>query len=230
MKPLLVSLWAFALGFQHGLGPDHLAALTALISRRGGAARPFLLSLAFAAGHSATLIVLGGLGVLLGLALPSSVTLWAEVLGGAMLVGLGLWLLSTEGLNPFYFHTHEHEHGAKRGHRHPHVHLHWHWGKGHSEHRHIHIASLIGGAFALGGLGRLLVLVPTLFLAASAWQGLLYIAAFALGILFSMSLYGMTAARLLHVLYPRQSAYRAFSLAVAATSIVTGIIWIALSV
>lgn len=186
MKTLLTILFAFALGVQHGVGVDHLTAITALVGKQGKKARPVALSLRFGLGHMLVLFVLGGICLATKFTLPASFERAAEIFGGVLLAGLGIWLLADRKLAQLYFHKHTHAHD----HIH-HEHVHGHMGHEHTgEHSHLHLAAFLGGAFALSGLVRLLIIVPTVLLATTVLEGIMYIIIFGLGIILSMSLYG----------------------------------------
>jgi len=82
---------AILLGLRHASDPDHLAAVTTLVTNgRGGATR---LGLTWGLGHASSLIVLGVPIVLWKAYLPDHVEQRAEVTIGLVIVALALWLL-----------------------------------------------------------------------------------------------------------------------------------------
>jgi high-affinity nickel permease len=82
---------AVLLGLRHASDPDHLAAVTTLVTNgRGGATR---LGLTWGLGHASSLLVLGVPIVLWKSYLPASVERSAEVAIGLVIVALALWLL-----------------------------------------------------------------------------------------------------------------------------------------
>jgi high-affinity nickel-transport protein len=82
---------AILLGLRHASDPDHLAAVTTLVTNgRGGATR---LGLTWGLGHASSLIVLGVPIVLWKAYLPDPVEQSAEVTIGLVIVALALWLL-----------------------------------------------------------------------------------------------------------------------------------------
>jgi high-affinity nickel permease len=88
---LAVVAVAIVLGLRHASDPDHLAAVTTLVTNgRGGATR---LGLAWGFGHAASLVVLGVPIVLWKAYLPARVEQSAEVTIGLVIVALALWLL-----------------------------------------------------------------------------------------------------------------------------------------
>jgi high-affinity nickel permease len=82
---------AILLGLRHASDPDHLAAVTTLVTNgRGGATR---LGLTWGLGHASSLLVLGVPIVLWKSYLPPGVEQSAEVAIGLVIVALALWLL-----------------------------------------------------------------------------------------------------------------------------------------
>jgi nickel/cobalt transporter (NicO) family protein len=192
---------ALALGFLHGLGADHLMAIAALSLATTGEtpalqrARAIGVAVRFAVGHALLLAVGAGLLVALGWSIPLVVERGGEMLGGILLIvlgALGVWGLFS---------------GRVYGHSHPHGHepdAHWHLHLGRKERhpapvRHSHVPTVLGAAFAISSLRALTLLAPF-------GQGitdsplptlLVLIAVFGVGILLSMSLFGVAFARLM---------------------------------
>jgi hypothetical protein len=197
---LLISS-ALALGFLHGLGADHLMAIAALSVNASGEtpslqrARAFGVAVRFAVGHALLLAFGAGALVALGWSLPLVVERGGEVLGGLLLIvlgALGLWGVATGRV---YGHTHRH--GQEPA-------PHWHLHVGRQDHHpppsaHSHVPTILGAAFAVSSLRALTTLAP--FgegLASSPLSTLLLlIAIFGVGILASMSLFGVAFARLM---------------------------------
>src|SRR3954447_21427743 len=192
---------ALVLGFLHGLGADHLMAIAALsIGATGEApalrrARAMGVAVRFAIGH-ALLLALGAGGlIVLGWSLPLVVERSGEMLGGILLIVfgvIGLWSVVTDRV---YGHTHV------QGHDH-HAHFHLHVGR-RARHpppsAHSHVPTLVGAAFAVSSLRALTMLAPfgRRVESASVATLLVLIVVFAVGILLSMSLFGVAFARLM---------------------------------
>ena len=219
-----------ALGFLHGLGADHLMAIAALslATPLGPAryARAFGLAVRFAFGH-ALLLAFGAAFVLLfGWQIPAPVEQGGELLGGCLLIALGVfvgWLTLSGRL---YLHSHLHDNGPSA-----HSHWHLHFGRTHSHGPVIHTAvpGVLGALFAVSGL-RALVLSLPLWSTADRVQhlgGLLFlVTAFAVGILLSMSLFGIVLA---HTLADRRMTGWVARLAAGGTamaSLMLGIYWV----
>lgn len=102
---LIVVAVAILLGLRHASDPDHLAAVTTLVTNgRGGATR---LGLTWGLGHASSLLVLGIPIVLWQAYLPPLVEQGAEVTIGLVIIALALWLLIRWRRGAF---VHDHTH------------------------------------------------------------------------------------------------------------------------
>jgi hypothetical protein len=190
-----------ALGFLHGLGADHLMAIAALslATPLGPAryARAFALAVKFAIGHALLLALGAGLVLVFGWQIPARVEQGGELLGGCLLIALGLvvgWMTATGRL---YVHAHVHGHGEQA-----HSHWHLHFGRQHSHAATIHtvLPGVLGALFAVSGLRALVLSLPLWNTPAGApalGTLLFLVTLFALGILLSMSLFGIVLAHTL---------------------------------
>ena len=217
-----------ALGFLHGLGADHLMAIAALsLATPLGPARygrAFWLALRFAIGHALLLAIGASLVLFFGWQVPARFEQGGEFLGGCLLIVLGLiggWLAYSGRL---YAHSHAHPHGADGLHSHWHLHL----GRQHSHRPAIHTAlpGVLGAVFAISGLRALILSLP-LWSTSHAFSTLLFLVMlFAIGILASMSLFGIVLA---HTLADRRMTGHVARFAAAATalgSLALGVYWI----
>jgi high-affinity nickel permease len=121
---LIVVAVAAVLGLRHATDPDHLAAVTALITsgedRSARAARR--LGLVWGLGHATTLFGFGLPIVFFSAYLPEPIQQGAETAVGVVIVALAVWLLLRWRRRTFHLHahTHVHEHrDAGHGHGHP---------------------------------------------------------------------------------------------------------------
>jgi ABC-type nickel/cobalt efflux system permease component RcnA len=194
----------FVAGVLHGLGPDHLAAITAFGAVAGRSFRRVtFFSLRFAAGH-AVVIAVAALAAHFGrLALPLAWERGFDLGAGALLILTGIGLLVGLLTGHLAIHSHQHDHGAGE-HQHLHAHV---GGKADHQHRHGKLAFTLGGLFALGGARSLLVIVPAA-IAATFGQSVLRIGAFALGIVVAMSVYGLLAGSVLERASQSAGAHR----------------------
>lgn len=225
------------LGFIHGLGADHLMAIAALsLATPLGPARygrAFWLALRFAVGHALLLSVGAALVLFFGWQVPGRFEQAGEFVGGCLLILLGLvggWLALTGRL---YAHAHAHAHGDHSQHSHWHLHI----GPQHSHRPAVHTAlpGVMGAVFALSGLRALILSLP-LWTAASPAIGssathtfgalFSLVMLFAIGILTSMSLFGIVLA---HTLDTRRMTGQVARIAAAVTalgSLGLGLYWI----
>jgi high-affinity nickel permease len=104
---LLVVAVAIVLGLRHASDPDHLAAVTTLVTN--GKGRATRLGLTWGLGHASSLIVLGVPIVLWRAYLPPLIEQSAEVTIGLVIVALALWLLIRWRRGAFV-HDHAHLH------------------------------------------------------------------------------------------------------------------------
>jgi high-affinity nickel-transport protein len=78
------------LGIRHAADPDHVVAVTTMVTGERGPRQAALIGLAWGAGHTLTILAVGGAIILLGLTIPARISLSLELLVCAMLVGLGV--------------------------------------------------------------------------------------------------------------------------------------------
>ncbi|MEX1128371.1 MAG: hypothetical protein WEB50_07395 [Vicinamibacterales bacterium] len=197
----MLLLSALSLGFVHGLGADHLMGIAALslAPAPGGPAvqraRAFGIAVRFAIGHAVLLGAGAAALIVLGWSLPLAVEKGGEVLGGTLLILLGAMGIWGAFSGRLYGHTHVHS-GE------PAAHWHLHFGR-RARHpvpaAHSHVPTIVGAAFAISSLRALTLLAPfggtTGGASVSSLLGL--VAMFSVGILMSMSLFGVAFARLM---------------------------------
>jgi ABC-type nickel/cobalt efflux system permease component RcnA len=169
----------FVLGLRHALDPDHVVAVSTIVSEQNSLARSSVVGTFWGLGHSASLFAVGLVIVLLRVSIPEHVLPWMEMPVAAMLIFLGIGAVSRAVRErSMQIHTHVHEHGDK-----PHSHVHVHVG---DEHNHMHRMFKIGRKpFAVGlvhgfaGSAALTLLV--LAQIPSVALGLAYMAVFGIG-------------------------------------------------
>ena len=224
---LLISSALF-LGFLHGLGADHLMAIAALSMATTGEtptvrrARALGVAVQFAVGHALLLALGAGTLIVLGWSLPLIVERSGEILGGMLLVTFGVLGLWGVGAGRLYGHTHRHGDEPL---------AHWHLHVGRKDHHplpsaHSHLPTIVGAAFAISSLRALTMLAPFGGSAESASIAtlLVLIAVFALGILISMSLFGVAFARLMSAAIAARLG-QAAAIVMAIASIGLGLFW-----
>ena len=205
---MLLALTALALGFLHGLGADHLMAITVLSAGESGVDGSgrvsFGVAARFAFGHA--LLLCGGavFVLMLGWQIPLAFEQVSEVFAGGLLVllgSVGLWAMQTGRL-------YGHDHSAER--------------------RHSRLPTVLGAVFAVSGLRSLTLLAPfekVSTVNSSLLILVLLILVFAVGIMLSMCLFGAVLARV----WPSRNMTRigkpAFFVT-AVASILLGLYWI----
>jgi high-affinity nickel-transport protein len=134
----------FILGMRHATDPDHVIAVSTIVSREHSIGKAGFIGTLWGIGHTVTIVAVGAAMILFGIAIPARVGLTMEFTVGLMLILLGVLNLSgamkwaTEKFAPAHpphvgEHVHVHGHGA-------HVHFHRHTHGPGEEH---HAASLL---------------------------------------------------------------------------------------
>ena len=179
-RTIAVLSLGFVYGLRHALDPDHMVAVSTMVSEHKSLARSSLIGTIWGLGHTASLMSVGLFVLLLKISIPKHVELWMEMAVAAMLVILGLnvifGLARKRGLQ---LHTHSHSHNGEL----PHSHLHVHREEDH-EHRH-RLFRLGRRPFVVGlvhGMaGSAAVTLATLTTIPSVVLGMVYIGLFGLG-------------------------------------------------
>jgi nickel/cobalt exporter len=216
---------ALLLGFLHGLGADHLMAIAALsVDGRGGIGRLRIVRTAFqfACGHTLLLGVGVAVALTCGWILPAALAGDAERVGGGVLVilgGAGFWSALSGAA---YGHVHTERDGRSR--------WHFHFSAGtHSNAAHSHspVPTALGAVFAVSSLRAIVMLAPmgTALTSMALPTALLLVLLFGMGILLSMSLFGVVLARVLS-LRKLEVVGRAAGFVVASASMALGLYWI----
>jgi hypothetical protein len=226
----VLTLTVLALGCLHGLGADHLMAIATLSAGRSAAERPysrtFGIAVRFALGHAVLLAIGTTLVLIIGWNIPVIVERSGEVFGGIILIGLGatgLWMGCTRRL---YVHSHAHTHVPG----HP-EHSHWHFHLG-RQHRHpvpaghSALPGILGGVFAISGLRALTLLAPFDTARTSLLGLLTLVMIFAVGILLSMSVFGILLARAMKSPHVTGRVTETAAITTAVASIALGLYWI----
>ena len=206
------------LGMRHALEPDHLTAVSTLVSEGHGTRRAAWLGVFWGLGHTFTLMLVGAALILLRVELPAVASDVFELCVAVMLIALGVRAIVV---------------AAKLGPSGP-VHTHAHHGHVHS-HRgapaHVHIGTwtlarrplLVGAVHGLAGSGAMTALVLTTLPTTAA--RLAYMVLFGIGSTLGMAalsgLLGWPLARA----GGRRGVARAISFAVGGISVALGLFW-----
>jgi cytochrome c biogenesis protein CcdA len=205
VSALLALGTALVLGFVHALEIDHMAAVTAFVSRGPALQRAAGFGARWGLGHS--LAVLGAGAVLLatGLHWSPGVGTILEGAVGVALVGVGAWSLRAarnlhlhppaehgdhahlhlhKGAPPERHHAHPNPEAEPPSHPHPHDHTHQRAAQG---------ITAVGFLHGLAGTSAVVALVPVTLLR-PAGLGLAYLVAFGVGVTAGMALFALIAA------------------------------------
>lgn len=133
--PLGLALLGLLLGMRHATDPDHVIAVTTILSRERRIAAATRIGLIWGLGHTTTVLAVGAVIIVFKISIPARVGLALEFAVAMVLIALGLAaparliqrLLVHCGLTPArartaaVVHSHRHAHEGST-HRHPHVH------------------------------------------------------------------------------------------------------------
>lgn len=133
----------FFLGMRHATDPDHVIAVSTIVSRERSVAKAAFIGILWGLGHTLTILAVGAAIIVFGLVIPARVGLTMEFCVGLMLILLGVLNLTgamkwmSDKFSPAHppvtgEHAHIHEHNSK-------LHFHWH---SHAAEREHHPASL----------------------------------------------------------------------------------------
>lgn len=167
VTPLI--LLGFGMGIFHATDVDHVIAVTGL----AGGGRPGFINsvrycLKWAFGHGLVLMLVG-IGVfVLGMAIPKSLSNWAESLVGILLLIIGLWVLWT-----LY----------AKGYPQPHTQPNTNHPENH--HTHTYAAIVVGMVHGLAGSAPVLLLLP-IANSGTALEAILYLFLFSVGVFLGM--------------------------------------------
>ncbi|HTC42573.1 MAG TPA: hypothetical protein VK703_13425 [Candidatus Acidoferrales bacterium] len=120
----------FFLGMRHATDPDHVIAVSTIVSRERSLAKAGLIGALWGLGHTITIVLVGAAIILFNVVIPTRIGLTMEFTVGLMLILLGILNLSgvTKWLSEKFSsahprltgeHAHVHEHES-------HLHYHWH--------------------------------------------------------------------------------------------------------
>lgn len=196
MTLLSTLLVGFLLGMKHATEADHLAAMATLTSGRQSLGQTMRQGVAWGVGHTLTLMVFGGIVLLLGKAIPPMLARSLEFAVGVMLVVLGVDVLRRLFKQKIHFHAHQHRPDVRHVHAHSHVveaqRLMAYEQHDQSGHDHVHPATMPWRALMIGMMhgmaGTAALILLSLEAVHSVPMGIAYIALFGLGSVIGMGL------------------------------------------
>jgi len=178
------------LGSKHSLDPDHVVAVSTIVSEYKNPLRSFWVGISWGLGHTTTLLIIGIVIIALRLTIPERIALLFEFAVGVMLVGLGIQVIYSFRKKKVHQPAHGHEEEA-----HQHFHSHSKSPEHVPEHHNTHgigkpflrkKSYVIGLVHGVAGSAALTLLV--LASIESPVAGLAYILLFGLGSVLSMGI------------------------------------------
>ena len=178
------------LGSKHSLDPDHVVAVSTIVSEYKNPLRSFWVGISWGLGHTTTLLIIGITIIALRLTIPERMALLFEFSVGVMLVALGMQVIYSFRKKKVHQHAHGHEEEA-----HHHFHSHSKNPEHVPEHHNTHgigkpflrrKSYAIGLVHGVAGSAALALLV--LASIDSPIAGLVYIMLFGLGSVISMGI------------------------------------------
>ena len=164
----------FALGLQHAIEADHLAAVSTIVSEKRSLLTASIVGGFWGLGHTISLFFVGAVVIFLKVQISESVEAKLEAIVGGMLILLGLNALR-KLFTAKEIHVHAHEHGTRE-----HLHIHSHANETETSHHRFSPRSiLIGMVHGLAGSAALMLLIlPTI---PSPIVAMVYILIFGIG-------------------------------------------------
>jgi len=170
----------FIWGLHHALDPDHLVAVSTIVSEHKSVSRSSLVGTFWGIGHTSSLLMISLIVLLLRSSIPNNIARWMEAPVAIMLVVLGIITIikafRERGLR-IHSHTHVHDESS------PHTHLHIHLEKEHvHQHRWFKLGKrpfMVGMVHGVAGSAALTLLVLSTI--PSVALGLIYIGVFGVG-------------------------------------------------
>ena len=177
------------LGIRHSLDPDHVVAVSTIVSEYRNPMRSFWIGVSWGLGHTTTLLLIGIVIIALRLTIPDRLALLLEFFVGIMLVGLGAQVIYNFREKKVHQHLHGHTEDA---HHHFHSHA---QDPGHTQVHHKvgggigrpflrKKSYLVGTVHGIAGSAALTLLI--LASIESPLAGIVYILLFGLGSVLSM--------------------------------------------
>ena len=206
------------IGIRHALEPDHLAAVSTLVSQERSSFKAALLGVCWGLGHTFSLVVVGSTLVIARAEMPVTLSDTFEFIVALMLIALGSRAIYVAARQGTTGPTRVHQHGGR---------VHQHAGAP----AHVHIGSwtlarrplIVGAVHGLAGSGTLTAVVLATLPTTGA--RLSYMLLFGLGSTFGMAalsgMLGWPMARFSN----HHAVARGISLVIGCTSIALGLLW-----
>lgn len=174
-KTISLIISAFTLGIAHSLDADHIATMSAYVSKSKSFKRSAVLGVFWGSGHTLALMTAGLLLLLFRISIPDFISVYVDYLIGFFLVYMGFRII--QGMLRQKTHIHIHEHDGKK-------HLHFHSHAESRNHNHNHKTFLIGLMHGLAGSSSVMLIIVSSI--DSLKLGVFYILLFGLGTISGM--------------------------------------------
>ena len=115
-----ILLLGLAIGMQHALEADHVAAVSSIAARETSVRRVVTHGAVWGVGHTLTLMIFAGAAIVLGLTIGPALAGWLEFAVGIMLIGLGGHVVYALLRDRVHVHRHRHLGGTVHWHAHSH--------------------------------------------------------------------------------------------------------------
>jgi len=130
LSGLAILAIGFFLGMRHATDPDHVIAVSTIVSRERSLSKASLIGAFWGLGHTITIVIVGAAIILFNLVIPARLGLTMEFAVSLMLILLGILNLTgvTKWLSEKFSPAHPHvtgQHAHVHEHNH-HLHYHWH--------------------------------------------------------------------------------------------------------
>lgn len=169
----------FLLGVEHAFEPDHIVAISSLISKEKNLKKTTILGAIWGVGHTTTLFLAGIIILTLKITIPETIALSLEFLVGLVIIFLGFYVI--RDIIEKKKHIHKHTHNGR-------THTHTHSHKGTDQHTHYHQSFSVGLIHGLAGSAALMLLILSTF--NSLIIGIIYILLFGIGSMVGMAIVG----------------------------------------
>jgi len=203
---------------RHALEPDHLTAVSTLVTGERSSVRAAMLGASWGVGHTLSLVAVGAVLVVLRAEMPPYIADLFELFVAVMLVALGVRAIALAVRQGPVGPAHTHHHG-RVVHKHagatPHVHV-GHWTLARRP-------LIVGAVHGLAGSGALTALVLATLTSTAA--RITYMTLFGLGSTLGMALLSVLVGWPLAKLGANRTIARGLSIAVGCLSIGLGLFW-----
>ncbi|KJS21799.1 MAG: hypothetical protein VR72_08670 [Clostridiaceae bacterium BRH_c20a] len=220
INSLALAFTSLGLGVVHGFDADHVVAVTNFVSKNPEPKKSAVFGFKFGLGHSITVLIFAIIALAFKITISPFFEEMMEILAGTLIILLGIWVIW--GVIKQHHHTHEHVHDEYDGvvaHTHSHSHNH---GEGHV---HKHGATFVGAVTGLAGTAGVMLFGPVI-LAETVLQAALFIALYGLGIIFSMTLYGLVVGKFYYLTHKSERISQIIVGTTGLATIVFGIVWV----